>query len=188
MRHLVATKEFRAGFVEMLPACVGLVPFGVVCGVGAAAAGADWLAALGMALFIFSGAAQILAVQLYAANAPAAIRKFDASEDTRAAGVHFLGSGIAVWSNWVATNMVGYFAGASIPPSWSLDFAVPLCFIALVAPLFRSLPSVVAAVAAGVAVLALAGLPMRLSLIAAGLIGIVAGTVVDFSGERWKAR
>jgi predicted branched-subunit amino acid permease len=43
MRHLVATKEFRAGFVEMLPACVGLVPFGVVCGVGAAAAGADWL-------------------------------------------------------------------------------------------------------------------------------------------------
>ena len=84
--------------------------------------------------------------------------------------------------------MVGYFAGASIPPSWSLDFAVPLCFIALVAPLFRGLPSVVAAVAAGVAVLALAGLPMRLSLIAAGLIGIVAGTVVDFSGERWKAR
>ena len=130
------------------------------------------------------GLAFLLTDQAFAA----AIRRFDASEDARAAGLHFLGSGIAVWSNWVATNMVGYFAGASIPPSWSLDFAVPLCFIALVAPLFRSLPSVVAAVAAGVAVLALAGLPMRLSLIAAGLIGIVAGTVVDFSGERWKAR
>ena len=235
MRHLLATREFREGFVDMLPACVGLVPFGVVCGVGAAAAGADWLAALGMALFIFSGAAQILAVQLYAANAPiaiivltcfvlglrflmysaamapymrrlpanwqrglaflltdqafaAAIRKFDASEDARGAGLHFLGSGIAVWANWVATNMVGYFAGASIPPSWSLDFAVPLCFIALVAPLFRSVPSVVAGVAAGVAVLALASLPMRLNLIAAGLIGIVAGTLVDLSRERWTAR
>ena len=235
MRHLVATKEFREGFVEMLPACLGLVPFGVVCGVGAAAAGADWIAALGMALFIFSGAAQILAVQLYAANAPvaiivltcfvlglrflmysaamapymrrlpvpwqrglaflltdqafaAAIRKFDASVDTRAAGLHFLGSGIAVWSNWVATNMIGYFAGASIPASWSLDFAVPLYFIALVAPLFRNLPSVAAALCAGVAVLALGGLPMRLNLIAAGLIGIVAGTLVDLAGERWKAR
>ena len=235
MRHLFATKEFREGFVDMLPACVGLVPFGVVCGVGAAAAGADWLAALGMALFIFSGAAQILAVQLYAANAPAAIivltcfvlglrflmysaamapymrrlpvnwqrglaflltdqafaaaiRKFDASDDARGAGLHFLGSGIALWGMWVTTNMTGYFAGNSIPASWSLDFAVPLCFIALVAPLFRSLPSVVAALCAGVAVFALAGLPMRLNLIAAGLIGIVAGTLVDLSRERWKAR
>ena len=73
MRHVIASADFREGLVEMLPACVGLLPFGVVCGVGAAAAGADWIAALGMALCIFSGAAQILAVQLYAANAPAAI-------------------------------------------------------------------------------------------------------------------
>lgn len=235
MRHLVATKDFREGFVDMLPACVGLAPFGVVCGVGAAAAGTDWLVALGMALVIFSGAAQILAAQLYAANAPvaiivltcfvlglrflmysasmapylrplpkswqrglaflltdqafaAAIRRFHAKDDPRGGGLHFLGSGIAVYLNWIVTNMTGYFAGASIPASWSLDFAVPLCFIALVAPLFRSLPSVIAAVVAGVAVLALAGLPMRLNLVAAGLIGIVAGTLVDLSAERWKTR
>ena len=235
MRHLVATKDFRAGFVDMLPACVGLVPFGVVCGVGAAAAGTDWLVALGMALVIFSGAAQILAAQLYAANAPvaiivltcfvlglrflmysasmapylrplpkswqrglaflltdqafaAAIRRFHAKDDPRGGGLHFLGSGVAVYLNWIVTNMTGYFAGASIPASWSLDFAVPLCFIALVAPLFRSVPSVIAAVVAGVAVLALAGLPMRLNLVAAGLIGIVAGTLVDLSAERCKTR
>lgn len=219
----------------MLPACVGLAPFGVVCGVGAAAAGTDWLVALGMALVIFSGAAQILAAQLYAANAPvaiivltcfvlglrflmysasmapylrplpkswqrglaflltdqafaAAIRRFHAKDDPRGGGLHFLGSGIAIYLNWIVTNMTGYFAGASIPASWSLDFAVPLCFIALVAPLFRSLPSVIAAVVAGAAVLALAGLPMRLNLVAAGLIGIVAGTLVDLSAERCKTR
>lgn len=235
MRHLVATKDFRAGFVDILPACVGLAPFGVVCGVGAAAAGTDWLVALGMALVIFSGAAQILAAQLYAANAPvaiivltcfvlglrflmysasmapylkplpkswqrglaflltdqafaAAIRRFHAKDDPRGGGLHFLGSGIAIYLNWIVTNMTGYFAGASIPASWSLDFAVPLCFIALVAPLFRSVPSVIAAVVAGVAVLALAGLPMRLNLVAAGLIGIVAGTLVDLSAELWKTR
>jgi len=235
MRHLVATKDFRAGFVDILPACVGLAPFGVVCGVGAAAAGTDWLVALGMALVIFSGAAQILAAQLYAANAPvaiivltcfvlglrflmysasmapylrplpkswqrglaflltdqafaAAIRRFHAKDDPRGGGLHFLGGGIAIYLNWIVTNMTGYFAGASIPASWSLDFAVPLCFIALVAPLFRSVPSVIAAVVAGVAVLALAGLPMRLNLVAAGLIGIVAGTLVDLSAERCKTR
>ncbi len=54
MRHLIASKDFREGFAEMLPACIGLTPFGLVCGVGAQAAGADWLATLGMATIIFS--------------------------------------------------------------------------------------------------------------------------------------
>ena len=54
----------------MLPACVGLLPFGIVCGVGAAAAGASWLTSLGMSAIIFSGAAQIVAAQMVAADAP----------------------------------------------------------------------------------------------------------------------
>ena len=70
MRRLLASSDFRAGFVEMLPACIGLVPFGLVCGVGAAAAGASWLAAFGMGAIIFSGAAQVLAGQLLAGGAP----------------------------------------------------------------------------------------------------------------------
>lgn len=235
MRHLIASKDFREGFVEMLPGCIGLIPFGLVCGVGAAAAGADLLATIGMSTIIFSGAAQILAAQLYAANAPtaiiiltcfvlglrflmysaamapwlkplppawqralaflltdqafaAAIRRFNAGDDPRGGGLHFLGSGFALWAMWQVTNVVGYFAGNLIPASWSLDFAVPLCFIALVAPLFRNTASIVAALVAGVAVVALASMPMRLSLIVAGLIGIVAGTAVDLARERWTAR
>jgi predicted branched-subunit amino acid permease len=235
MRHLIRSHDFREGFVEMLPACVGLVPFGLVCGVGAQAAGADWLAALGMATIIFSGAAQVLAVQLYAAGAPtavivltcfvlglrflmysaamapymkplpatwqrvlaflltdqafaASIRRFDAKDDPRGGGLHFLGCGAALWLMWVVTNMTGFFAGNAIPASWSLDFAVPLCFIALVAPLFRTGPAIAAALTSAVGVVALAALPMKLSLIAAGLLGIVAGTLVDLASERWTAR
>jgi predicted branched-subunit amino acid permease len=235
MRRLLASSDFRAGFVEMLPACVGLVPFGVVCGVGAAAAGASWLAALGMSAIIFSGAAQVLAGQMLAGGAPllvivltcfvlglrflmysaamapylkavpgrwqqalaflltdqafaAAIRRFNAEDDPHAGARHFLGSGMALWLGWQVTNMVGYFAGNLIPASWSLEFAVPLCFIALVAPLMHNSPSIVAAVLAGIAVLALDGLPMKLNLIAAGLIGIVAGTFADLMRERWTRR
>ncbi|HVJ73787.1 MAG TPA: AzlC family ABC transporter permease [Casimicrobiaceae bacterium] len=235
MRHLFASKDFREGFVEMLPACVGLIPFGLVCGVGAQAAGADWLAALGMATIIFSGAAQVLAVQLYAAGAPtaviiltcfvlglrflmysaamapyvkplpaswqrtlaflltdqafaASVRRFNAKDDPRGGGLHFLGCGAALWLMWIATNMTGFFAGNAIPASWSLDFAVPLCFIALVAPLYRSVPAVMAGLMAAIAVVVLAALPMKLALIAAGLIGIVAGTLVDLARERWTAR
>jgi predicted branched-subunit amino acid permease len=235
MRRLITSNDFREGFVEMLPACLGLIPFGLVCGVGAAAAGADLLATIGMSTIIFSGAAQILAMQLYAANAPtaiiiltcfvlglrflmysaamapymkplppawqrtlaflltdqafaAAVRRFNAKDDPRGGGLHFLGCGIALYLMWQITNVVGYFAGNLIPASWSLDFAVPLCFIALVSPLFRNAPSIAAAVVAGVAVIALESLPLKLALIVAGLIGIVAGTLVDVARERWTAR
>ncbi len=235
MRHVLASAPFRAGFVEMLPACVGLVPFGLVCGVGAAAAGASWLASLGMSAIIFSGAAQIVAAQMMAADAPflvivltttvlglrllmysaaiapylkplpvrwqrvlafmlsdqvfaAAIRRFHMDDDRLAAGRHFLGSGFALWLAWQVSCLLGFFAGNLIPSSWSLEFAVPLCFIALVAPLFRNAPSILAATAAGIAVLALAHLPMKLNLIVAGLIGIFVGTVADLARERWKPR
>ena len=219
----------------MLPACVGMTPFGLVCGVGAAAAGASVLGALGLSAIVFSGAAQVLAVQLLAAGAPLAvvvltcfvaglrfviysaamapymgplpvrwqrglaflltdqafatsIRRFTAGGDTRAAAMHFLGGGFALWAFWQLTNVIGYFVGNLIPPKWSLEFAVPLCFIALLAPHFRSPPTVTAALVAGVAVLALESLPMQLNLIVAGLLGILAGTLADFAAERWTSR
>jgi predicted branched-subunit amino acid permease len=235
MRRFAADPDFRAGFAEMMPACVAMTPFGLVCGVGAAAAGATLWGALGLSAIVFSGAAQILAVQLLAAGAPlavivltcfvaglrfviysaamapylrslpprwqqglaflltdqafaAAIRRFHGGADPRAGGLHFLGGGFALWLLWQVMNVIGYFAGNLIPAAWSIDFAVPLCFIALVAPHLRTSPTIVAALVAGAGVLAFAALPMKLSLIVAGVAGIVAGTIADFAQERWTAR
>jgi predicted branched-subunit amino acid permease len=235
MLRLASNPDFRVGFAEMLPAAVALVPFGLVCGVGAAAAGASVWGAIGLSAIVFSGAAQIICAQLLAAGAPlavivltcfvaglrfliysaamapylrplpprwqkalaflltdqafaVAVRRFDAGGDPRAGGAHFLGSGVALWVCWQVTNIAGYFVGNLIPAAWSLDFAVPLCFIALVAPHFRTSPTIVAALVAGVGVLALAWLPMKLDLIVAGIAGIIAGTLADFAKERWTAR
>ena len=235
MRRVLSDPDFRDGFVDMLPACVGLIPFGLVCGVGAVAAGASIWGALGMSAIIFSGAAQIIAAQLLAAGAPtavinltcvvaglrflmysaaiapylqplsprlqkalaflltdqafaAAIRRFDAGGNPRAGGLHFLGAGFALWLCWQITNVVGYFAGNLVPARWSMEFAVPLCFIALIAPHFKSAPQVGAGVLAGVAVVALDALPMRLNLIAAGVVGIVSGTAIELAKERWTRR
>ena len=235
MRNVLTSPEFRAGFAEMMPANLGLTPFGLVCGVGAAAAGANLLGALGMSAIIFSGAAQVLAIQLLAAGAPLAvivltcfvaglrflmysaamapylrplpprwqqalaflltdqafatsIRRFDAGADPRAGALHFLGGGLALWSWWQVTNAIGFLAGNLIPTTWSLDFAVPLCFIALLVPALRSSPALVAALTAGVAVMALESLPMRLNIIVAALIGIVAGTTADFFKASWTRR
>ena len=235
MRTFLQDRDFRAGFAAMLPANVGLTPFGLVCGVGAAAAGANLAGALGMSAIVFSGAAQVLAIQLFATGAPVAviiltcfvaglrllmysaamapyvrplpprwqralafvltdqafassIRRFDRGGDPRAAAMHFLGGGFALWAWWQVTNVIGFFAGNLIPVSWSLDFAVPLVFLALLVPVLRNAPSIVAAATAGVAVLALAWLPMRLSLIVAALLGIAAGTLADVLQSRWTRR
>jgi cation diffusion facilitator family transporter len=61
------------GARDMLPMTVGLIPFGIVCGVGAISAGASPVAALAMSMIVFSGAAQIIAAQLLAAGAPLAV-------------------------------------------------------------------------------------------------------------------
>jgi predicted branched-subunit amino acid permease len=238
MRHLAAHPEFRSGFVAMLPAALALTPFGLVCGIGAAAAGADWFSALAMSAIIFSGAAQVLAAQLLAAGAPvaiviltcfvaglrflmysaamaphlrtlpprwqralaflmtdqvfaAAIRRFHAEhpdQSARDGALHFLGCGLALWGAWQLQNLAGFFAGHAVPTAWQIDFAVPLCFIALVAPLLRSPPVIVAAIVGGCAVVALEALPMKLNLIVAGLLGIVAGTLADLVRERWRSR
>ena len=118
----------------------------------------------------------------------ASIRKFDAHGDPRAGALHFLGGGMALWGSWQVDNVAGFFAGNIIPAAWSLEFTVPLCFIALLAPALRGAPPIVAAVSAGVAVIALAGLPMRLNLVVAGILGIIAGTAAELLRERWKAR
>ena len=57
----------------MAPSLIGLLPFGLVCGVGAQSAGASPYEAVGMSALMFSGAAQILAAQLIAAGAPIAV-------------------------------------------------------------------------------------------------------------------
>ena len=48
--------DFRTGCAEMLPACVALIPFGLVCGVGSASAGIDLWASFGLSAIVFSGA------------------------------------------------------------------------------------------------------------------------------------
>ena len=55
----------------------------------------------------------------------------------------------------------------------------PLCFLAILAPLLRDRVTLLVVIVTGVAAIALDDMPMRLSLICAGLIGIAAGVVAD---------
>ena len=97
----------------------------------------------------------------------AGIRRFRETGDTRNGASYFLGTGVLLWTTWQVTCFAGYWVGNVIPVAWSLEFVVPLCFLALLVPTLEDGSTRVAALAAGIAVVALDALPMRLSLICA---------------------
>ncbi len=86
-----------------------------------------------------------------------------------------LGSGLSLWTCWQVSTALGIVFGQGIPSSWSLDFALPLTFIALVVPMIKDRAGLAAALVGGVLAVALFGLPYKLSIIAAALAGIAAG-------------
>lgn len=85
---------------------------------------------------------------------------------------------------WYGGSLLGALVGQAIPAAWSLDFAVPVCFIALTAPLLRSLPHVVAALVSALAALAFAWVPWSLGLIVAAVIAMVTGAQVELYLKR----
>jgi 4-azaleucine resistance transporter AzlC len=91
----------------------------------------------------------------------------------------YVGSGLTLWLSWQASTAVGLFFGSQIPASWGLDFAIALTFIALVVPALADRAAVLAALVGGAAAVLLAGLPLKLGLIAAALVGILAGMALD---------
>ena len=91
----------------------------------------------------------------------------------------YLGCAAVLWPWWILMNAVGAFAGAKLPTSWQLDFTIPLSFVALVVPLLKSKPQVIAAIAGGAAGVVFYALPLKLGLIAACALGTCVGLLVD---------
>jgi 4-azaleucine resistance transporter AzlC len=89
---------------------------------------------------------------------------------------------------WYGFTLIGALVGQALPASLSLDFAVPVCFIALAAPLLRSGPHQVAAVVSAIASLCFAWLPWSLGIIVAAGLALVAGAQAELFLRRRAAR
>lgn len=89
------------------------------------------------------------------------------------------GAGFSLWFTWQISTALGIFLGTAIPESWSLDFALPLTFIAMVVPVLKNQPAIAAALSAGTVALVAFSLPYKLGLILAALVGIAVGTVLE---------
>ncbi|MBC6442014.1 MAG: AzlC family ABC transporter permease [Rhodobacteraceae bacterium] len=94
---------------------------------------------------------------------------------------YFCGASLAILPPWVLFSCVGAVAGNAIPAWASLDFALPICFLAIIGPSLRSLPHVIAAGVSVGGALWLAWMPWSLGLIVAAMLAMVTGAWA----ERW---
>jgi 4-azaleucine resistance transporter AzlC len=222
--------EFLAGARDELPILLGVIPFGMIYGVLAVAAGLPASTAQAMSVVIFAGSAQFMVVQLFGNGAPlaviaatavvvnlrhllysasisshvrslpplwkgllaylltdeayaVAITHYDRAGDHGMRHWYFLGAGLILWSVWQASTAAGIFLGAQVPASWSLDFTLALTFIALVVPSLKNRAELMAALTAGVVSVLAVGLPYKLGLLLAALVGIFVGVGME---ERWR--
>lgn len=92
---------------------------------------------------------------------------------------YYFGAALALWVSWQTSTVIGVVAGAGIPPEWSLDFAIPLVFLALVFPAISDRGTVVAA-SVGAATASLAQpLAYNLNIPLAAISGIIAGLIAE---------
>jgi len=91
----------------------------------------------------------------------------------------FLGAGLSLWSIWQASTAIGILVGATIPVSWPLDFALPLTFIAMLVPLLKDKPALMASITAGISALIFYPLPYKLGIILATFVGIATGVWME---------
>jgi 4-azaleucine resistance transporter AzlC len=97
---------------------------------------------------------------------------------------YFLGAGLILWLTWQIGTAAGLLLGAHIPASWSLDFTLPLTFIAIVIPALKTRADAIAAGAAGLVALLVARLPFNSGLLVATFIGIALGLLAENRGKK----
>ena len=226
------------GLSDITPAVVGLIPFGMISGAAATAAGMDPWLALGMSFIIYAGASQLAAISLLIQHAPALVvvatilvvnlrfmmysaaiapqfrhlsarkkwlfsyllvdhafallsARFPPGDTTQTPGTkaeqqvkknrddYYFGGTSFLWVMWQISNAIGVFAGTLIPGNWSLDFAIPLVFLALVLPALQSRTHWLTALVAVTAAAFTTALPMKLGLITAAIAGVAVGAWLD---------
>lgn len=99
---------------------------------------------------------------------------------------YFFGTNLLVAPVWYCGGLFGAVMGSKIPEGLALDFAMPIAFLAMVAPMLRTLPHVVAAFVAIAVSIPAAGIPHNLGLLVAGFAGMVAGAQAEVILERRK--
>ena len=90
---------------------------------------------------------------------------------------YYAGGTFLLWGLWQACTVVGAFVGQIIPVFWSLEFMIPLTFLALALNTLKTRSHQVAALIGAIVSFAGLQLPYNLGLMLGGVAGIIAGVM-----------
>ncbi|MDJ0829002.1 MAG: AzlC family ABC transporter permease [Desulfobacterales bacterium] len=119
--------------------------------------------------------AYLLTDQAYAVS----ILKFSAEPDAPNKHWYYAGCAIIMWLTWQIGTVIGVYLGLQVPRSWSLDFAIPLTFMALLLPTVKDVASAAAAIASGCIAVVGLNLPLNTGIIVAAASGIAVGFGIE---------
>jgi len=93
--------------------------------------------------------------------------------------VYFFGCTFLICVLWMVFTYIGAIVGGQLPSWLALDFALPLAFIAMIAPALRSIPHLAAAFTSIIGALASANFPLGTGLLAAAFCAMVVGAELE---------
>lgn len=99
----------------------------------------------------------------------------------------YLGVAIPLGILWYVVTYLGATIGDLLPTDIGMEFAIPATFLALVAPLLRSLPHLAAAFTSVAGTLAFASLPFNSGLLLAALLALIVGAEIEKRLERRRS-
>lgn len=212
-------KQFKKGFLSILPIISGIIPFGAVMGSAFAEANLSFFQAMFMDTLVYAGAAQLASTDLMRLNAavfvvvmtgliinlrfllysvamspylkdsPFWVKFFCAYtltdqsyaamsansnhfESNKDAVDFYMGTAVCMLLTWHSSVVAGYIFGNFAPQSLSLDYAIPLSFVALLMPTLKTKHHHFVALFSSVLSLVMFGLPLRTGLMVTALLSI----------------
>lgn len=92
------------------------------------------------------------------------------------------------WASWQIGSIAGILVGSAVPAEWGLGFAGTLAIICVMVPLMQGRPALCGVLVAGAVAVAAAGLPYKLGLLLAVLLGMLTAMAVEEGTEKWRQR
>jgi predicted branched-subunit amino acid permease len=96
----------------------------------------------------------------------------------------FLGMAAGNWVAWQGMSILGILLAMQVPGAWGLEFAAIIALIALTVPMINGRPALIGAATAGLVAVAAADFPLKLGLVAAVVLGILAAMSAELMLER----
>jgi predicted branched-subunit amino acid permease len=92
---------------------------------------------------------------------------------------YFFGLATVNWFVWIGSSIFGIFLGDVAPRSWGLEMGATFALLAVVIPMVTITPTLVGVMVTAVVSVVANGLPLRLGLLLAVVIGVASAFVAD---------